>query len=285
MYYILTNSSGDVVGIYNGSGTLLASYEYDAWGNCKITKDTNGIGELNPIRYRGYYYDTETGLYYLQSRYYNANVGRFLNADDRLSSSTELIGLNLFSYCGNNAVNRIDSTGHCWTAILIASLCIIAVTKIVCTIKELDRVNSEFNSLPNPTTNITESFTETLRTNAETVKTTTKTEGIIKSSVQFYHKVRNKGDWDLKQKAEYQGTFQFNDKTVQAQDIGNINFGYAGKALGLPDGILLAGAGCAQILAGTSTFSFLVVSNGDDLRDQMYIMYGIQLYKEAQKNE
>jgi hypothetical protein len=67
---------------------------------------------------------------------------------------------------------------------------------------------------------------------------------------------------------------------IQGQDIGNINFGYTGKALGLPDAVLLAGAGVAQIMAGTSNFSFFMVSNGDDLRDQMFIRYGIMLYNE-----
>lgn len=97
---------------------------------------------------------------------------------------------------------------------------------------------------------------------------------------QFYNNVRNKGKWDLKQNPEYQGTFQFNDLVIQGQDIGNINFGYTGKALGFPDSVLLVGAGVAQIMAGTSNFSFVMASNGDDLRDQMYIMYGIMLYKE-----
>ena len=112
MYYILTNSRGDVVGIYSGSGVLLASYEYDACGNCKITKDTNGIGELNPIRYRGYYYDTETGLYYLQSRYYNPQVGRFLNSDNITDSSSGILGFNSFVYCANNYIIGSDPTGH-----------------------------------------------------------------------------------------------------------------------------------------------------------------------------
>ena len=67
---------------------------------------------------------------------------------------------------------------------------------------------------------------------------------------------------------------------IQGQDIGNINFGYTGKALGLPTSVLLAGAGYAQIRAGTSNFSFIMASNGDDPRDQMYIMYGIMLYDE-----
>lgn len=134
----------------------------------------------------------------------------------------------------------------------------------VCTVKENQRVQEEFESLPEPTTDITESFTETLKSNADTVKKTTKNEGIIESGMQFYKKVRNKGEWVLKQLSEYQGTFRFNDLVIQGQDIGNINFGYIGKALGLPDSFPLSDA---QKRAGTSNFSFIMASNGDDLRD------------------
>ncbi len=105
------------MGVYSGSGVLLASYEYDAWGNCKITKDTNGIGELNPIRYRGYYYDTETGFYYVSSRYYDPEIGRWLNADttDVLTATpNELTDKNLFAYCDNNPVTRADQGGDFW---------------------------------------------------------------------------------------------------------------------------------------------------------------------------
>ncbi|MEG1835497.1 MAG: polymorphic toxin type 44 domain-containing protein [Oscillospiraceae bacterium] len=105
-------------------------------------------------------------------------------------------------------------------------------------------------------------------------------ENYTKTSKTFYNNVRNKGQWDYKLKAEYKGVFKFNDLTIEGQDIGNINFGYTGKALGIPDSILLKGAGLAQIKAGTSKLSFLLASNGDDMRDQIYIMYGIMLYKE-----
>ncbi len=94
---------------------LVASYEYDAFGSCTLTTHVSGetIGELNPIRYRGYYYDSETGLYYLQSRYYNANVGRFLNADGYVSTGQGVLGHNMFAYCGNNPVRSCDPCGTC----------------------------------------------------------------------------------------------------------------------------------------------------------------------------
>ncbi len=113
-YYVTTNKQGDVLGIYSASGALLASYDYDAWGNCTVnTVNSNyTIGNDNPIRYRSYYYDTDTGLYYLQSRYYNPEIGRFLNSDNVSDSSAEILGYNFYIYCGNNPIVNYDPTGH-----------------------------------------------------------------------------------------------------------------------------------------------------------------------------
>ncbi len=285
--YVITNRQGDVLGLYDYAGRRKVSYEYDAWGNTVSVTDTSedNWSTLNPFRYRGYYFDIETGLYYVLSRYYNPEIGRWINADNMIITSSDLMGLNLFAYCSNNPVNRVDPSGQFGISIIIKVAVIVVavaalVASVVCKVKEDKRVLKELDSLPEPTADITESFRETLKTNANTVKETTKNEGIIESGKQFYNKVRNKGEWDLKQLPEYQGTFQFNDLVIQGQDIGNINFGYTGKALGLPTSVLLAGAGYAQIRAGTSNFSFIMASNGDDPRDQMYIMYGIMLYNE-----
>ena len=87
-YYYITNLQGDIVAILRSDGIIVAEYEYDAWGNCTIIQNLNNIANTNPLRYRGYYYDTDTGLYYLQSRYYDSNIGRFINADD-----AELLGM------------------------------------------------------------------------------------------------------------------------------------------------------------------------------------------------
>ena len=119
-FYLATNQQGDVIGIYNSSGNLAVKYEYDAWGN--IISETNASGgtlsgtaaiwnEINPFRYRGYYYDAETGLYYLQSRYYDAETGRFINQDSYISTGTGLLGFNMFAYCGNNPILYIDLSG------------------------------------------------------------------------------------------------------------------------------------------------------------------------------
>ena len=92
-------------------------YQYDAWGNCTATPvssiGANIYAQYNPFRYRGYYYDSELGMYYLQSRYYDPAVGRFINADesDYLGTDNSLIGYNLFAYCDNNPVMNIDPSG------------------------------------------------------------------------------------------------------------------------------------------------------------------------------
>ena len=119
-YYFVCNWRGDVIQIYNASGTLVGSYTYDAWGRVTenaTSADTQNITETNPIRYRGYYYDTETRLYYVNSRYYDPAVKRFLNSDDELLSaiSTQtLTDKNYFAYCDNNPVSRTDGEGTIW---------------------------------------------------------------------------------------------------------------------------------------------------------------------------
>ena len=120
IYHTLTNAQGDVIAIYNHTGALVARYEYDAWGNTLSVKDANGnaitqqnhIANANPIRYRGYYYDADLGLYYLQSRYYDSETGRFINADSQLNE--DILGDNLFCYCGNNPIVRYDHGGQFW---------------------------------------------------------------------------------------------------------------------------------------------------------------------------
>ena len=112
-YYFQRNLFGDVIGIYNTNGVKVGGYAYDAWGNHTVTLDTNGIATRNPIRYRGYYYDTETKLYYLNARYYNPEWRRFISPDDTEYLDPESVnGLNLYCYCNNDPVNYADPSGH-----------------------------------------------------------------------------------------------------------------------------------------------------------------------------
>ena len=122
LYYYVLNAQGDVSAILDSSGKLAASYDYDAWGNCtvydssaKVLTDPTSIANLNPLRYRGYYYDAETGFYYLQSRYYDPAICRFINADTFATTDANgLLSANMFAYCENNPVMRTDEDGEIW---------------------------------------------------------------------------------------------------------------------------------------------------------------------------
>ena len=138
-YYFQKDIQGDVVRIVNGRGETVARYVYDAWGNHKVLNGTVAentsetfIGNINPIRYRGYYYDTDTGFYYLQSRYYDPEVGRFINADDiTYVDPSSLASCNVYGYCGNNPVMYVDPTGEAFFVFLIAALVGFAVSTAV----------------------------------------------------------------------------------------------------------------------------------------------------------
>ena len=113
VYYYITNIQGDVVGLQNANGDKELIYEYDAWGKLLYTNNPDSPIAINPLRYRGYVYDSETGLYYVSSRYYDPEIGRWINADGQLSGvGEELLGYNLFAYCFNNPVNMGDPSGN-----------------------------------------------------------------------------------------------------------------------------------------------------------------------------
>ena len=120
IYYYILNVQGDVVGIMDASGEVVAKYYYDAWGapldefgESIVEVETDSvIGNINPLRYRGYYYDAETGLYYLQSRYYDPFIGRFINSDIFAASDVDsILSCNMFAYCENDPANRSDPYG------------------------------------------------------------------------------------------------------------------------------------------------------------------------------
>ena len=115
-YYYVLNLQGDIVRLVNTAGTTVVSYVYNAWGKILSTQTTSlsysaTVAAKNPLRYRGYYYDTETQLYYCQSRYYDPATGRFINADAFASTGQGLLGYNMFTYCLNNPVLFSDHTG------------------------------------------------------------------------------------------------------------------------------------------------------------------------------
>ncbi|WP_238882331.1 DNRLRE domain-containing protein [Clostridium sp. YIM B02551] len=112
-YFYVRNGQGDIIGLVDTNGTQVVSYSYDSWGKLLsidgTLKDTLGI--KNPYRYRGYRYDTETGMYYLNSRYYNPDWGRFINEDEIAAVTGDLLSTNMFAYCLNNPINMSDKDG------------------------------------------------------------------------------------------------------------------------------------------------------------------------------
>ena len=120
---------GDVTQIRDTSNNLKASYIYDAWGKIlSITENTtNNIGAKNAIRYRGYYYDTESNLYYLNARYYDPQIKRFISADGTLGANSDMFGYNLYAYCGNDPINRIDPSGEAWWHWALAATAVVAL--------------------------------------------------------------------------------------------------------------------------------------------------------------
>ena len=116
-FFFEKNLQGDIIAVYDSNGTKLITYTYDAWGKFKSTNVSTDYQALhkashNPFRYRGYYYDTDTGWYYLQTRYYNPTWGRFINADGYVNANGTLMGFNIYAYCDNNPVMFVDYTGE-----------------------------------------------------------------------------------------------------------------------------------------------------------------------------
>ena len=128
-YWFEKNMFGDVVAVYSSAGTKLVSYKYDAWGNFTTTThatDSIGGAAKNPFRYRGYYYDSDLGFYVTGTRYYDPAIGRFISPDayDVITATpTALTDKNLYAYCDNNPVMRVDHGGEFWiTAILVGAV-------------------------------------------------------------------------------------------------------------------------------------------------------------------
>ena len=144
-YYFGKNIFGDVTTIYDCYGNWKASYEYDLWGNI-TSGGSSGIAKENPFRFRGYYYDSETGFYYLQSRYYDPEICRFINADnlELLSTLSGTPGhLNLYAYCNNNPVMYSDPSGHFSLSSIIICIAVSFLAELTSDLIDDGKINSD----------------------------------------------------------------------------------------------------------------------------------------------
>lgn len=114
LYTYLHNLQGDIVGIVDGSGILVLEYKYDAWGKPLSATGTlaDTLGKRNPFRYRGYVFDEEAGLYYLETRYYLPEGVRFISADEYIEKYVSSVHSNAYAYCVNNPINKADHRGE-----------------------------------------------------------------------------------------------------------------------------------------------------------------------------
>ena len=136
-FFYLYNAQGDVIAIIDDYAERVVNYEYSAWGELLSVTGSKAdtVGTLNPFRYRGYCYDTETGLYYLNSRYYDPVTQRFVNGDGLISDvGNSIQGYNLFAYCDNNPINHTDSNGTWklpnWAKVAIGAVATVAAVAI-----------------------------------------------------------------------------------------------------------------------------------------------------------
>ena len=273
-YAYVKSLQGDIAAILDENGNTVVSYGYDAWGMplwC-TGELAETLGKVQPFRYRGYVFDEETGLYYLRSRYYNAQWGRFLNAD-----SIIVYGLlsNLYNYCRGNPIMCKDPSG------------------------KVDDKTEEFWKLLDEN----EKKVRFVRTYCFIRQGFFIGSAKIYEYAYFYSKVNHNGEWDYKRNPpdwisqeefeKYKSATRFKVKMVCLPDengnfpedgamtleqFGNLHYGYIGSAMGIPADILFAGGGYAAISGGTAKIEDRDTYY-DSREDNQWIAYGILLYK------
>ncbi|MDD3392599.1 MAG: DNRLRE domain-containing protein [Bacilli bacterium] len=293
MYYYLKNGMEDIIGILDDELNLIVNYEYDSWGKVVSVKDNNGIvitnqthiGHINPFRYRSYYYDTETGLYYLNSRYYNPEWGRFINEDNYVSTDTGLLGHNMYSYCNNNSIKNIDSNGHFILIGLVVGIVAVGAVAVAIAVntkiqnnkakEEIEKVQQKSN-VPDKT----EDLNEKLKQSVNEIKKETKNKNFVEKLKTFSNAVTDNSEYDLKSGDEWNTTISYNGIIMEPQDIGNFHYGYVGRSIGIPITVLLGGAGYNQLtkLNLETLRNCFSLSVCDDPRDSYYIKMGAIKY-------
>lgn len=280
-YTYLVSQSGIIMAVMDSTGHFIAGYDYDEWGkliNTYFTDRTLSADQIsainaNPLRYKGYYYDSETGYYYLQSRYYDPSIRRFINADiveivqQYMEDSIEL---NIYLYCANDPVNYYDLEGN--------------AKKKKATVEDITY------KLTMAMLNNSNDFYEYARQKIDSALRSavikddfSRLNSAMKSIIKyFYNHSKTKGKWDLKYvwNLDKKKKYKYDDLIFDYDDVGNYHFGFVGYQL-FPLKVLQAGAGAYQAISGTSSFRY-ATTLFDDPRDYKRIKQGYNLAKSSQ---
>ena len=268
VYYYITNLQGDVMRIVDANGTVMASYDYDPYG--KVLSATGTLANINPLHYRGYVCDQETGFYYLQSRYYDPEIGRFINADTFYSTGQGIVGCNMFAYCGNNGVTNLDVTGSRYVCVDVSES------------GGLRNVTKEVNfALFKAAEEAVKIRTEVYYRNAINGSFVPASALGAKGTMYgiFINWVNHKADWDIKRQDPWNRTIGtpypgsgtkviYNGYVMTPEDIGNFTYGYLGRAFDFSETELIIGSWVA------ASFPLGGDALENELRDQEFIRMG-----------
>ena len=241
----------------------------------------SALASFNPLRYRGYVYDEETGLYYLQSRYYDPETGRFISADAYLVAGDHINSTNMFAYCLNNPVMYVDPSGCSSETVsnndlIGAALFLIKISQII---------SSFFNYFKiHPVVDISDRLDEEMMLHANELATYRDENGYVEACLFFEKNVRNNGEWDIKRNPDWNlnknAIYIYHGIVLRYDDIGNIHYGYVGRVL-FSEQVLLTAAGMYQAkddYENYGEFKWSITSRFDDPRDQWAIRYGYHLW-------
>ena len=242
-YYYVRNGQDDIIRLIDGSNNTVVEYSYDSWGRLLSCTGSlaSTLGTQNPFRYRGYVYDTETGLYYLQTRYYDPEVGRFINADGYVSTGQGVLGHNMYAYCLNGPMNRKDTVGN----------------------RAVWNRNGGYDENERDVTDEINVALFRVAKEAEAIHKLVDMIGIFTRDgyfcgrlniyIMFKDKVDHKKPWDIKRDDQWESTIGtsypgydtsviYRGKRVTPENLGNITYGYLGAAYGIPLVSLIGGS-------------------------------------------
>ena len=263
-YYYIKNAQNDVTAIASADGTILANYYYDPWGKLIETTGDTEIAELNPIRYRSYYYDSETEWYYLNTRYYSPDLCRFISSDGYIQTGQGLLDKNMFVYCLNNPINMLDQTGEIagWAiALIVIGICTIA-GGVIGGLRATNAYNTAYTNSRNNNSN-----SRNNHSNSQNNKRTNSNKGNSNNSNSKKSSSKNTKSYSNTQ-SRSKSTYEYEEKLKPQEIAMNVFIGATmglavGGALVMSGGALIAvmgnmvAAGGAATLFGASTLTVI----------------------------